>query len=34
VRRPISLVFIIATAVILLVMVAPTVRKRRVEIAG
>ena len=34
VTRPISLVFMIATALILIVMVAPAVRKRRVEIAG
>ena len=33
VRRPISLAFIIATALILLVMVLPAVRKRRLEIA-
>jgi len=34
VRQPISLAFIIATAVILLVMVLPAVRKRRGEITG
>jgi len=34
VQRPISAAFIIATAVILLVMVLPAVRKRRPEIAG
>jgi TctA family transporter len=34
VTRPISAVFMIATAVILLVMVLPAVRKRRPEIAG
>ena len=34
VRRPLSLVFIIATALILLVMVVPAVRQRRGEIAG
>ncbi len=34
VRRPISAAFIIATAVILLVMVLPAIRKRRPEIAG
>jgi TctA family transporter len=34
VRRPLSLVFIIATALILLVMVMPAVRQRRGEIAG
>src|SRR5262245_58794145 len=34
VRRPISLVFILATAAILLVMIVPAVRKRRVEVAG
>jgi putative tricarboxylic transport membrane protein len=33
VRRPISLAFIIATVLILLVMVLPAVRKRRLEIA-
>jgi putative tricarboxylic transport membrane protein len=33
-RRPLSLVFIIATALILLVMVVPAVRQRRGEIAG
>ncbi len=32
IRHPISLVFIIATVLILIVMVAPAVRKRRVEI--
>src|SRR5712691_4204621 len=32
IRRPISLAFIIATVLILIVMVAPSVRKRRVEI--
>jgi putative tricarboxylic transport membrane protein len=34
VTRPISLGFIIATVLILVVMIAPVVRKRRVEIAG
>jgi len=34
VTRPISAAFIIATAVILVVMVLPAVRKRRPEIAG
>ena len=34
VRRPISLAFIIATAVILFVMVTPAVRRRRGEITG
>ena len=34
VRRPLSLVFIVATALILLVMVVPAVRQRRGEIAG
>jgi putative tricarboxylic transport membrane protein len=34
VRRPISLAFMIATVLILVVMVAPTVRKRREEITG
>ena len=34
VRRPISLAFIIATALILVVMVAPAVRQRRGEITG
>ena len=34
VRQPISLAFIIATAVILVVMVLPAVRKRRGEITG
>src|SRR5499433_3204217 len=34
VQRPISAAFIIATAVILLVMVLPAIRKRRPEIAG
>jgi TctA family transporter len=34
VTRPISLAFMIATALILIVMVAPAVRKRRGEIAG
>ena len=33
VRRPISLAFIIATVLILIVMVAPAVRARRREIA-
>jgi len=33
VRQPISLAFIIATVLILLVMVAPAVRARRMEIA-
>ena len=33
VRRPISLAFIIATVLILVVMIAPAVRKRRAEIA-
>src|SRR5829696_1634752 len=33
VRRPLSLVFIIATALILLIMVLPAVRQRRAEIA-
>ena len=32
--RPISLAFIIATVLILVVMIAPAVRKRRVDIAG
>jgi putative tricarboxylic transport membrane protein len=32
-RRPISLAFIIATALILLVMVLPAVRRRRLEVA-
>ena len=32
IRRPISLVFIIATVLILVVMVAPAMRKRRVDI--
>jgi TctA family transporter len=31
--RPLSLAFITATVLILLVMVAPTVRKRRLEVA-
>lgn len=34
VTRPISLAFIIATVAILVVMIAPVVRKRRVDIAG
>ncbi len=34
VRRPISLAFIIATVLILVVMVVPAVRKRRGEITG
>jgi len=34
VTRPISLGFIIATVAILVVMIAPIVRKRRVDIAG
>jgi putative tricarboxylic transport membrane protein len=33
VTRPLSAVFIIATALILLIMVAPAVRQRRAEIA-
>jgi putative tricarboxylic transport membrane protein len=33
VTRPLSLAFIIATVLILAVMVAPTVRQRRLEIA-
>jgi TctA family transporter len=32
--RPISLAFLIATLLILIVMIAPVVRRRRVEIAG
>jgi TctA family transporter len=32
--RPLSLAFLIATAAILILMIAPAVRKRRVEIAG
>jgi TctA family transporter len=32
IRRPLSLAFIIATVAILIVMVAPAVRKRRAEI--
>jgi TctA family transporter len=32
--RPISLAFLIATILILVVMIAPAVRKRRVEVAG
>jgi TctA family transporter len=32
--RPISLAFLIATLGILIVMIAPAVRRRRVEIAG
>src|SRR5207247_3351044 len=34
VTRPISLAFIIATVAILIVMIAPVVRKRRVDLAG
>jgi TctA family transporter len=34
VMRPLSLTFIIATALILLVMIAPAVRRRRVDVAG
>ena len=34
VTRPLSLVFIVATVLILLVMVVPAVRQRRGEIAG
>ena len=34
VTRPISLAFIIATVAILVVMIAPVVRKRRADIAG
>ena len=34
VTRPISAAFLIATVLILLVMIAPAVRKRRTEIAG
>jgi TctA family transporter len=34
IRRPISAAFIIATALILLVMVLPAIRRRRPEIAG
>jgi TctA family transporter len=34
VTRPIALTFIIATVAILVVMVAPAVRRRRVDIAG
>jgi TctA family transporter len=34
VSRPISLAFIIATALILLVMIAPAVRRRRLDVAG
>jgi TctA family transporter len=34
VRRPISLVFIVATALILLVLVAPAIRNKRASIAG
>jgi TctA family transporter len=34
VTRPISLAFIIATAIILVVMVLPAVRQRRGEITG
>ena len=34
VTRPISFGFIIATVLILVVMIVPAVRKRRVEIAG
>jgi TctA family transporter len=33
VRRPISLAFILATVVILLVVVLPAVRRRRLEVA-
>jgi len=33
VTRPLSLAFIIATVLILVVMVAPAVRKRRLELA-
>jgi putative tricarboxylic transport membrane protein len=33
VRRPISLAFIVATVLILVVMVSPTVRRRRAKIA-
>jgi putative tricarboxylic transport membrane protein len=32
--RPLSLAFLIATVLILVVMIAPAVRKKRVEIAG
>jgi len=32
--RPLSLAFLIATVAILIVMIAPAVRRRRVEIAG
>ena len=32
--RPLSLAFLIATVLILVVMIAPAVRKRRVEVAG
>jgi TctA family transporter len=32
IRRPISLAFLVATVLILIVMVAPAVRKRRQEI--
>jgi TctA family transporter len=34
VTRPISLAFIIITAIVLVVMVAPAIKKRRGEIAG
>jgi TctA family transporter len=34
VTRPISLGFMIATVLILVVMIAPAVRRRRVDIAG
>jgi hypothetical protein len=34
VTRPISLAFIIATVLILVVMITPAVRRRRVDIAG
>jgi TctA family transporter len=34
VTRPISLGFIIATALILVALIAPSVRKRRVEVAS
>jgi TctA family transporter len=34
VRRPLSAVFIIATALIILIMVTPAVRQRRDQIAG
>ena len=34
VTRPLSLLFIVATVGILIAMIAPAVRKRRVDIAG